>query len=97
MSNVAVVTQVIEQLVWNSDGIALLMMRNNIPSRAALAKELGMPRNSICRAFNKQWEGHAPDHLIAVMCSYFRVRISDIVVEPVMALRRLEMEQRVSL
>ena len=84
------VTQVIEHLEWDADRVAVQMDSHNIRNRSQLAKTLGVGRATVGEAFDEQWGGRATAYLIAVMCSYFGVRMSDLVQEPIVQLRRMK-------
>lgn len=91
--NMQPVAHVIQELTWDSDRVAVLMAQRNISSRYALAKTLGISGAVVHEAFDKDWRGRATTHLLAVMCSYFRVRMSDLVLEPVVQMHRLNTAQ----
>jgi len=82
------VGQITTELVWDAGAVSRLMSSCGIESRYALAKELGIPRNTVCSAFNARWEGRATSYLVAALCLHFDVRISDIVVEPILRTTR---------
>jgi hypothetical protein len=69
-------------LNWNAANVAMLMWRNEIRTRAALAETLGISRSVINSAFDSGWHGRATTYLIARLTSTFGVLMADIVIEP---------------
>jgi hypothetical protein len=82
-----------ESLTWNAESVAALMLQHHIRSRAALAKKLGMTRNSVNRTFDENWHGEANARLIARMAAHFGVPMSRLVVEPAVVIKRVNNRQ----
>jgi lipopolysaccharide export system protein LptC len=81
--------QIRDELFWNADSVALLMLQNRIPTRAALASALGVARSTVNSTLDEHWGGTATTRMIARMATHFGVTLSTLVTEPVVMLNKI--------
>jgi hypothetical protein len=83
-------------LHWLSDSVAAIMHEHGIKDRSDLAVTGPLPRATVYRNFDENWDGRvtSPD-VLAVLAYHFGVLLNQLVIEPgIDRLRRTERMHR---